>query len=175
MSAIQMNPAEAAHQAAVAKRAKVFWTGMILGLLGLQVGLCVVGVVMATRTRVPVEPNYYNKGLNWDQQRAEQAASDQLKWTSQLIVTEGAKQEHHKKVTLTLVDADGKTVENVVADVMFYHKARPTDVTNARLTSTSPGVYSAEVPLRYAGWYEFEVKAQRGAQVFLKKTKLDVE
>jgi len=48
------------------RRALFTWTSIIVGLLCLQIGLCVVGVILATRTNPPVVKDYYNKAVHWD-------------------------------------------------------------------------------------------------------------
>lgn len=49
------------------------WPAMIIGLLGLNVGICAVTIISAARHPAHIEPDYYERAVNWDQIRAEQA------------------------------------------------------------------------------------------------------
>ncbi len=49
-------------------RSRRFWTAMILGFLGLQLVTNVVAIVAATsQPEDTIVPDYYQKGLKWDQ------------------------------------------------------------------------------------------------------------
>ena len=49
------------------RRAMLFWTSIIVGLLSLQIGLSAWGVYCANRGKgVEVQEDYYNKAINWD-------------------------------------------------------------------------------------------------------------
>ena len=49
------------------RRAALLWTTIIVGLLSLQISLCVWGMYCATSGKpVAIEEDYYNKALHWD-------------------------------------------------------------------------------------------------------------
>ncbi|HEX7008628.1 MAG TPA: FixH family protein [Phycisphaeraceae bacterium] len=64
-------------QADTAPRGVWLWPGLIVGLLLLEVVLCVVAVVLAVRAPGgQVVPDYYNRALQWDQRHeADQAVA----------------------------------------------------------------------------------------------------
>ena len=69
---------------------KFLWTGVIVGLLTLQIFMCSIAVFLATSDdSMAIEPNYGVKSLKWDETRAAQRASDSLGWTTSLDVAPG--------------------------------------------------------------------------------------
>lgn len=45
------------------------WPAIIIGLLGLNVGVCAVTLTAALRSPAEIEPDYYDQALNWDEHR----------------------------------------------------------------------------------------------------------
>jgi hypothetical protein len=46
------------------------WPFMIVGLLLLNVAVCATTVTLSLRNPAAVEPDYYARGMNWDENRA---------------------------------------------------------------------------------------------------------
>ncbi|MFI4896580.1 MAG: FixH family protein [Phycisphaerales bacterium JB059] len=61
------------------------WIFGVVGLLLLNVGVCAVTVVAATGDPVAaaVEPDYYQKAVDWDEDKARWPAPERLGWTIQ--------------------------------------------------------------------------------------------
>lgn len=78
-----------AEQRALA-RAGRWWPRMIVGLLVLNVGVCVVTVVAATTRPAQVEPDYYRKALEWDESRGVGRAGEGAGSTSAATTSETA-------------------------------------------------------------------------------------
>ncbi|MEL6330049.1 MAG: hypothetical protein AAFR38_10320 [Planctomycetota bacterium] len=55
------------------------WIFMIVGLLLLNVSVCAITVVSALRHPAQVEPDYYERAINWDRDRALEAASSEAR------------------------------------------------------------------------------------------------
>jgi hypothetical protein len=51
------------------------WPVIIIGLLLLNVTVCAVTVTLSLRNPAAVEPDYYNKAMNWDEHRAASTAT----------------------------------------------------------------------------------------------------
>lgn len=49
------------------------WPVMIVGLLLLNVGVCAATVTLSLRNPAAVEPDYYTRGMNWDETRKDTA------------------------------------------------------------------------------------------------------
>lgn len=61
------------------------WIFAVVGLLLLNVGVCAVTVVAATGNPVAaaVEPDYYQKAVDWDEDKARWPSPERLGWTIQ--------------------------------------------------------------------------------------------
>ena len=74
------------------RRAAWRWGTLVVGMLSLQVVLGVAAVFLATGDEsVAVIPNYYDKALAWDQQMAQQQASESLGWDVEMLETDYGK------------------------------------------------------------------------------------
>jgi len=63
------------------------WVVAVVGLLMLNVSVCAVTVIAATSNPVAaaVEPDYYQKAVDWDKTRASWPSPDRIGWTVTLI------------------------------------------------------------------------------------------
>lgn len=52
------------------------WPIFIVALLGLNVLVCTITIVSAVRNPAEIEPDYYDRALNWDETRAAATDSD---------------------------------------------------------------------------------------------------
>lgn len=149
------------------------WPAAVVALLGLNVCVCTVTVIAATRIAAPAgaEPDYYEKALNWDETARERAASEALGWTASLAAAptpDGA-----RRLTLVLRDRDGLPVEAASVEAEVFHPrlgARRT----LRLEPLSGGLYAGAAPLEAAGLWEVRLRAERGADVWLHDESLEL-
>lgn len=146
------------------RRAMWRWTGVIVGMLLLQIGLCAVGISAALRGKgMAVEADYYNKALHWDDQAALARASAELGWKTELTVGDTATTSGERALMLHLVDRAGVPIDNATVAVTFFHHARPMELHPAVLKATGGGMYASSVPLDRRGIWEFRLKIQRPA------------
>jgi len=144
------------------RRAMWRWTGVIVGLLLMQIVLCMVGVSAALRGKgVAVEADYYNKALHWDDQAALARDSSELGWKTDLSVGDAATTAGERALMLKLVDKAGVPVEGATVAVAFFHHARPLELHQAELKATGGGVYASSVALDRRGIWEFKVTIHR--------------
>ena len=70
-------PAKPTVELAHETRHRLFWVGLILALLAGQIVLMVAMVYLATSdASFAIEPDYYQKGLNWDAVAAQVRQND---------------------------------------------------------------------------------------------------
>jgi len=103
------------------------WGALIVGMLGLQVGLGVVAIVLATSDKsVAVVPDYYEKAMKWDEEVAARDASDSLGWTA--TVEYFSPDPPAAGLAIRLTDAEDHPVPIQSGRVRFYHHARAAEV-----------------------------------------------
>ena len=137
---------------AQARRAMLTWAGVIVGLLSLQVALCVVGVTLAVRGKgVVVESDYYTKALHWDQQKALLQASRDLGWNVGLDVGPTATTRGDRAVVITLVDRAGTPIDDAGVELAYFHHAAPRDLRHVKLLYGIGGLSYGNVSARRPG------------------------
>jgi nitrogen fixation protein FixH len=149
------------------------WPWAIGGLLGLCVAANVSLLVYANSDPgFAVEPDYYQKALDWDQHMAQERVNADLGW--QATIRTVASSQGTMRVSARLLDADGSAVAVDSVDVLAFHNARAMDVLEATLVRGQDGTYDAELPIRKGGLWEFRLQARRGDDLYTQIIKQDV-
>jgi len=167
MSLSEPNNESTQTTANAARKRGWFWPGLIVGFLLFQVGLCAIGVYLATSSQsFAVESDYYNKALHWDESAAEQQSSNALGWQTALFVADTAGSDAvlgKRIVTLTLKDRAGAPLDGASVKLLCFAHARAKDAQQASLKPAGGGAYSATLPMPRDGLWEFRMIASRGA------------
>jgi nitrogen fixation protein FixH len=146
------------------------WTGVIVGLLVIQLGMSGVAIFLATGdpTNVVV-PNYHQHALEWDQVAALRKQSQALGWTWRVSVAPLGDVYGKRQLVLELRDPAGLPVVGAAVTLNAWHHARAGDPLPITLTPApdQPGVYVATVLLRRSGLWHVDVHIQRDGQHFV--------
>lgn len=152
-----------------------FWIGLVLALFGVHMVAASALVYFAhSDPSFAVVPDYYDKGVAWDETKRRRAASDALGWSVLFIAgpDDGFVQE--RDLTLTLVDADKKPVEGAQVRASAFHIARSAEPVELTFEPDSPGLYTERKRLLPAGIWEFHIEATRGEQAFTTTLRLEL-
>ena len=136
------------------------WPATIVGLLALQVLMCVVALYFALGDRhFAVEPDYYRQALRWDDQQA----AARLGWT--VALTAGAPTGAFKERALaaTVAAADGTPLAGATVGGLAFPHAAPAERQVLGLAATAPGAYAGGCRTPRAGLWEFRLTITRGA------------
>lgn len=137
---------------------------MLLGLLLVSVGANVYLIIRATNDpSFAVEPEYYEKAVEWDRIQAERAASDRLGWAMDVDAGRDA-------LRIELRDALGRPVEGAEVEVIAFHNARAADRIRAHLLPRGRGVYELERAFGRPGIWEYRFAATLEDKKFLHVT-----
>ena len=141
------------------------WPFIIAGALGLHVVGSMVLVYFATSNEsYAVEPDYYQKALDWDDKRAQDRHNAELGWRLEFTVEPmPAGQDPITRVDLTTLD--GELVTNASISVEAFANARRDDVLTAGLIETESG-YQTTLPMRRNGLWEFRFTVTRDDELF---------
>lgn len=157
-----MTPEEAAAE----RRAALRWGAIIIGILGTSFTVAMIMLyVSATDPSFAVEPDYYEKAINWDQHAAQAQANNELGWTISLgtgpSATPGA-----RTITAHCADREGAAIDNATITAVAFHNARSGDRFEFPMRAAGSGIYTAEQPLQRAGRWEFRLTAVDGETTF---------
>jgi nitrogen fixation protein FixH len=139
----------------------------VIALLGGQVLLTGVAVLIATSDRsFAVEPDYYQKALQWDELQAQRRQNAASGWHAALTIDPSATPSGARRVAVRVTDREGRPVEQARVRVASFHHACAAVRTETALVAEADGVYSAGVPLRRPGLWEFRITVERADRVF---------
>ncbi len=134
--------------------------------------LTLIGVMVSIATSDPgfaVEANYYQKAVDWDAQRAQQAESSQLSWAVQWRFEPDAtsqRLEGRVRVVVEMMDRNGVAIENAQLQATAFANARAARVESLDFRETTPGTYEASLELHRAGLWKFHLVARHDGHTF---------
>jgi nitrogen fixation protein FixH len=143
------------------------WPIIVISLLSVHLLLMLLVAAIATRDRsFAVIPDYYRNAIEWDQRQAQRRASEALGWKLTIEPSEQIDPLGRRAIRFTLTDAQGRRVEAAFLDVSCFHHAHARDVVRVTLSATEPGRFAATLPMRYPGFWQFDIKATARDQMF---------
>lgn len=147
------------------------WPGIVFVLLGLNACVVAATVYLAKSDRsFAVEPDYYRKGLAWNQTAAQMARNRALGWTTQVQV--GAVGALGRHVTVFLRDRDGQPLDGASISVVAFHDARAGQPVDGTCQADDRGGYATSLPIDRAGWWEFRFHVSRASETFTCNTRV---
>lgn len=114
-----------------------------------------------------VEPDYYAKALQWDEHMAEVGESARLGWQAKVL-------PGHQHVTISLEDAAGRPVVGAQVSAAAFPVARSLQRREGLAVEGEPGAYRWRDAFERAGRWTFQIRARRGADVFVHRTQVDL-
>jgi nitrogen fixation protein FixH len=162
------------HHAPLKLPPHLAWPAGIIGLLLLG-ATSTFGVLIAARSDggPAVVEDYYQQALRWDTLARQQAASDALGWQVQVQVLPSSTLEH--TVLLTLTDRHRQPLTGLAGTIRAFRPEQTAVQGTAALQAdaSTPGLYRQPLPLHKAGLWDLEIVAQRGADRFQKKVRVE--
>lgn len=147
------------------------WPLIIISLLGIHVVLMLTAAAIATHDgSFTVLPDYYRKAVHWDESRAAQRASDALGWKLAIDPATTINPLGGRAITLTLTDAQDRSIDGATVKLSCYHHAHASDPVAVTLKQTAPGKFESTLPMRYAGFWQFNITADAGGKRFISDT-----
>lgn len=138
-----------------------FWPLMVVGLLVGNVGICVFTIISATGDPgMAVEPDYYQKAMDWDERAAERRAAEKLGW----IVHVGPGAGENPGMVIRVFDASGEPITGASVHAAVFHRARSGDADQIDLAETAPGVYAGGQTLDRSGLWEVRMTIERALE-----------
>lgn len=143
---------------AAEKRAKRFWIALVVFLFVIQ--STIMAVVMHLAIGDPagaVVPNYHTAAINWDQTRRARETADRLGWSVTFNASDVADGRGMRAIELSIFDANGKAIDDLVIHGILYHHARANDIESVKLKSVGGGKYLTLAPAGRAGLWQLEL------------------
>lgn len=146
----------------------IFWPGLVVCILGISFTFAGVTMYVAmTDPSFSVEPDYYQKALDWDQTARQRELNEQLAWAAAISVGDAHGPLNLRDLTMTLTDDQGDAIENARVTLHAFHHARRNESLDATLEAgDGAGVYSASMPIKRDGLWEFRLVVDHDGRRF---------
>lgn len=140
------------------------WALFPVGLLGILIS---VQVVLFSLSRndpsFAVEPDYYQKAVNWDQHAAQRVVNTKLAWRP---VVEVVQRDGKPVLRVALRAANSEAITNAGVSVTAFPNARANQVQSISLRESEPGVYMGPLDVPFSGEWEVRLAAIRFGATF---------
>lgn len=144
---------------------------MLLAHASLMIGTI---VYVSSKRDTYVDPQYYAKSIDWDNQREMKEAAENEGWQITLRTGFIANDPNQRSVELQLLDINGNPIDDALIELVCYHPAQLADRLDAVMTHDQAGTYSRTLPIDRPGIWLAELTIQRqGVRALLTKD-LDV-
>jgi len=170
-------PSPSPQQEAQAPSAKRFiMPAMVLGFLGAHMLFIFVAISLAVGDRsFAVVPDYYQKAVDWDEQKQVRADSLALGWSAQVLPSREVSVRGERELAVVLLDKEGQPIEGAQVIATAYPHARAGEIAELVLPETDePGRYSALAEMRREGVWDITLHVTRDETVFLHEEKMFV-
>jgi nitrogen fixation protein FixH len=153
----------------------LFWPIFLTSLIGIHIASVVVMVIVATRdSSFAIEPDWYQKGLHYDQTAQQQRENRRLGWSVKLDVGRPLSGTNQRSVSCTVFDQAGKPVESAPVDLVAFAHLRGSNRTSSILLPQGGGAYAATMAFDDPGVWEFRLVITRGAETFTQIVKREI-
>ncbi|MGB7344194.1 MAG: FixH family protein [Pirellulaceae bacterium] len=147
------------QQRSAERRAKYFWVGLVVTLLGIQLVIGFAAYQLATNDpTVSVVPDYHQSALNWDQQRHVATAAERLGWTVDLVASDVADGKGCRAVEVAVHNQNGESIDDLQLRATAYHHAAASDPRQFTVDSVGNGNYMALAPMSRSGIWNLEIQ-----------------
>lgn len=148
------------------------WPIGVAAILAATVGLNIwVFRVANDDPSFAIEPDYYQKAVDWDSTLAQRRANLALGW--HLAPTLGAfTMRDGARLQVTLTDASGATIHGATVRVAAFFNARANDIIDTTLHPDSTG-YAATLPVTHGGVWELQFHVTRGGTRFTSTSRVE--
>ena len=141
---------------------------VVLGLLGCHMLFILIAITLGTGDpSFAVVPDYYQKGVDYDERKALLAESAALGWTVELTPSREADAIGQRELALLVQDAGGQPVRGLALRVHAYHVARAGEPVSMQCVEVLPGQYVGAARLTREGFWQFGIDATFGDERFV--------
>ena len=141
---------------------------VVLGLLGGHMVFIMIAITLATGDpSFAVVPDYYQKGVDYDERKALLTQSAALGWSVEVNASPSADAIGQRELVVQVRDANGQTVQGLDMRVEAYHVARASDPVTLACVEALPGQYVTTSRMSKEGFWQFAIDATLDDQRFV--------
>jgi hypothetical protein len=146
------------------------WAYVPAALLGSSLlGLGSLAWIASHDPSFSLEPDYYAKAVNWDQERAQWAENRRLGYELELSPIGG-----DSTLTVRLSSATGAPLSGAEVRADAFFNGRASKIHHVVWSERAPGIYVTALARAQAGLWEFRFTVRRGSERFTRVVRADV-
>lgn len=152
--------------------ASKLWPAALIAVLAITVAANAAIYWTANHDRsFAVEPDYYQRAVDWDSTVARAKRSAALGWVTQvdLAPPEGGK----ATLSVTITTHDGAPLDSADVRASLSHNAEGARIFSLQLLPAGPGRYAARVPSTAQGLWRVDLSATRGQDAYIRRVTAD--
>lgn len=141
---------------------------VVIGLLGGHMIFIFTAITLGTGDpSFAVVPDYYQKGVDYDDRKALLAESAELGWSAEVIPGASIDAVGRRELVVQVRDAAGRAVQGLDLKIDAYHVARASEPVAFACVEVLPGQYVAEARMSREGFWQFTINATSGEKRFI--------
>jgi nitrogen fixation protein FixH len=145
----------------------LLWPILLTSLISIHIVSVAVMVTIATHdSSFAIEPDWYLKGLNYEQTARQQRENSRLGWSVKLDVGQPLSGTNQRNVSCMVFDRAGRPVKNASIDLVAFAHVRASNRTSLVLLSHDGSPYEGTLAFDDPGIWEFRLVVTRGAETF---------
>lgn len=141
------------------RRARRFWVGLVVTLLGTQVAIGMFSLYLSVGDPSnAIIPDYYRAAVNWDVTRRARELTQDLQWDVAPTVSQAVDGE--RVVSVHLVDGERQPVRGVHIRGQVFHHARGGERYALQFSEIADGVYATPTQLTQSGLWQLRLRME---------------
>ncbi len=148
------------------------WPWIIVGMLVFHASIILGTIaVVSARHDLYVEPDYYAKAIDWDNQRAMREMAETMGWTIGLKVQEVPSDSTARQtIQVSIHDRDGQPIDGALIEAEVVHPAHANDRIHLVLLGVSDGQYQRGVKMNIPGFWQVNLAIRyQGVQAMIQR------
>ncbi len=147
------------------------WPWAIFALLGANMVIVAITVYASQRSRSPVESDYYQKAMHWDDSARQQALNAALGWKLTPTVR---KSSSGADLSISLLDGQGQPIRTCKIAVEGFHLADPTRKLDATIDASDAESLTTTLPIDRPGLWRLSFVVDAGGSRFTQQQDIEL-
>lgn len=152
-----------------------FWPVAIVALLALNVAIVAFTVIAAkSDPGFAVEPDFYRRGLAWDESARQRDLNRALGWSLTISVAPSQATGAPASLVAAFSDGAGAPIRAAQLVVEAFHEGEPAKSQRLTLTPEGDGSFTSPLTLHRSGLWRFRAAASAVGATFTSETQLEL-
>ncbi len=123
-----------------------------------------------------VEPDYYARSLDWDNEKERLQAADRLGWDIKLTASPTIDPLGTRTITVTIRDKEGNPINDSLVELVCFSQSNAHEPLEIVLPFTAQGQYQSPLKAMHtAGMWEFRISIRHAGEQALMVTSIELE